>query len=288
MATWAEIQSEVERKFQIIQRTEEAITLGFEWDDGRSQPVTIQIVKFCGEEVLIALSPIVPYSKEAADFLLRNVGMPLKMSADGNVSVAHSMHIETMQVGSCLAAIVAVAETADEIEKSVTNGGDAGLDATIGGTSSENNEQSTDGVISSGQYVVGTDIQPGLYRFAGYVARLDSGMGIITNESVNSGLGLVLVNQHDAYFEVNGEAVPIANYPVYDVLENNPRGGIYLVGVDIPAGRYRIHGDGRSAYYETYDKTMKRINNDLNSGSLILSLGPGTFAMSFTGRLERL
>ena len=288
MASWEEIRSTVEKKFHVLDKNQGSITVGFEWDDGRSQPVIMQLIDFATEEVLLVTSPVVPFSREAADFLLRNVGMPLKNTADGYISIAHSMHILSMEVSSCLLAISAVAETADEIEKNVTDGGDAGLNATISGGATSSDEQQVDGVISSGQYLVGSDVQPGLYRFAGYVSRLDSTMNIITNESTNSGLGLICINQHDTYFEVSGEAVPISAYPVYDVLGNAPRGGMYLVGVDIPAGRYKIHGDGGSAYYATYDRNLNLLNNDFNSGSLILNLSTSAFAMSFTGRLEKL
>lgn len=288
MAKWDEITTSIEQKFQVLDRAQGSITVGFEWDDGRSQPVSIQLIEFSGEDVVVITSPIVGYSREAADFLLRNVGMPLKNTADGFISVAHSMHISSMDATSCLRAINAVAETADEIENNVTDGGDAGLNATITGGATSNDQQQVDGVISSGQYIVGSEVQAGLYRFAGYVSRLDSTMNIITNESASSGLGLICISQHDSYFEVSGEAVPISSFPVYDVLANAPRGGTYLVGVDIPAGRYKIHGEGGSAYYAIYDRNLNLLNNDFNSGTLIMNLSTSAYAMGFTGRLERL
>jgi hypothetical protein len=288
MTNWVEIQASIDRKFHVLDKQAKSVTVGFEWDDGRSQPVTISAIEFASEDVLIVTSPIVPYSRDAADYLLKNVGMPLKNTADGCISVAHSMHISTMDVSSCLVAIAAVAETADEIEKNVTDGKDGGLNAKLSDSSTDSQNPQLEGVISSGQYVVGSDVQPGLYRFAGYAARLDSTMNIITNESTRSGLGLISINPHDAYFEVSGEAISISSMPFYDVLINGPRGGMYLVGVDIPAGRYKIHGDGASAYYATYDKNLNLLNNDYNRGTLILTLSTSTFAMEFTGRLEQL
>jgi hypothetical protein len=96
----------------------------------------------------------------------------------------------------------------------------------------------------------------------------------------------VKILEHDSYVEISGEAIHIDNFPVYDVIGNAPRGGIYLVGTDIAPGKYRLHGEGRSAYYAIYDRQMNRIGNDLNKGSLILNLQPGTYAIEFTGRIE--
>ena len=288
MASWEEIVQEIESRLQVISKSEAGISIGFSWDDGRMQQVNISKVNFIGESLALITSPVVPYSREAADFLLDNYALPIvKTEEDGYLSIIHPLHIDHMPTSVCIQAIISIAESADEIEKSILNGGD-GQTGSIAKEESENATEEISAVIPAGQYVVGTDVAPGLFRFAGYVARLDSEMEIITNESVRSGLGLVRVLEHDNYFEVSGEAVRIEDYPSYDVMGNAPRGGIYLVGVDIMAGRYRIHGEGRSAYYATYDRQMNRTGNDLNKGSLILNLSPSVFALEFTGRIEKM
>ena len=288
MANWLELQAELEKRFQILEKSEEDISVGLSWDDGRSQRVDIQLVNFGGEPACLLTSPLVPYSREAADFLLTNIGMALMRTDDGFLSTAHTIHHETMTLMSCVAVVSAMAESTDELEKEVTGGTDAGLHGKSDDHLPDDSAHEDNDIIGPGQYIVGSDVEPGMYRFTGYVARLDSDMNVITNESVRSGLGLVQVLKHDAYFEVSGEAIRLEHYPKYDVLDQAPRGGIYLVGVDIPAGKYRLHGDGSSAYYATYDRNMQRLNNDLNRGSLIMTIQPSVYSVEFTGRLEQL
>jgi hypothetical protein len=288
MANWSELQAELDKRFQVLEKSEESISVGFTWDDGRVQRVDVHLINFADEQCALLTSPLVPYTREAADFLLTNIGMALKKTTDGFLSTAHTMHIETMTIASCLSTISAIAESTDELEREVTGGTDAGLHVTSDAHLPEDQVDEDNEVLGAGQYIVGRDVEPGMYRFSGYVARLDQDMNIIKNESVRSGLGLVQVLKHDAYFEVSGEAIRLEGYPSYDVLSQAPRGGIYLVGTDMPAGRYRLHGDGRSAYYATYDRNMQRLNNDLNRGSLIMTIQPSVYAVEFTGRLEQL
>lgn len=289
MTTWDELVSGLGERFEIVSQDTSSISIVFGWDDGRVQRVNIESIEFAGESLALAVSPIIKYSREAADFLLENVGIALrKTEADGCISVAHPLHIEHMPLEACLRVISSIAEAADEIENSVTGGADAHIyqKAEPGPDQDHLDEESA--VIGPGQYVVGTDIEPGLYRYTGYVARLDSEMQIIVNDSVRSGLGLILVSPHDAYLEVSGEAIRLEDYPTYDVLSQAPRGGIYLVGTDIPTGRYRIHGEGRLASYKTFDRNMNRVNVDVNRGSLILNLQPSAFAVEYVGRLEQM
>jgi hypothetical protein len=270
----------------IHSESETGISVVNSWDDGRSQITHLDSIEFAGEKVAQLTSPIVPYSNKAAEFLLNNVGVGLRKTPDNFISIIHPIHLEHMDVETCVRVVASVTEVADEIEKSVTNGGDATIPNPGEQNAIETEEQSN--VISAGQWLVGDEIQPGLYRFAGYVARLDAQMGIIGNESVRSGLGLVMVGSHDTYFEVSGEAISVENFPIYDVLGNAPRDGIYIAGTDLPYGKYRIHGEGGNAYYATYDRNMQRLNNDLNRGSLILDLPQSVFAVEFSGRLEQI
>ena len=288
MASWGDLVSDLEVRFQIVEKTDDFISIAFSWDDGRSQQVNIQHINIGEESVALVMSPVVPYSREAADHLFLNYDLTfMRSDRDGYISMTHPIHIDHMPIESCVKTISRISEIADEIEKTVTGGSDAIIGAKLNETDSDESE-SESLVIPSGQYVVGSEIEPGMYRFAGYVARLDREMQIIDNESTRSGLGLIRVNPHDSYFEISGEAIRLENYPTYPVLENEPRGGIYLVGGDIPPGRYRINGDGSSAYYATYDKQMNRLNSDLNRGSLILTLQASAYAIEFTGRIEKI
>ena len=289
MPVWSELVDELQKRFQVIDQNDVQISVALTWEDGRSQQVNVDLVNFIEESVALVTSPVIPHSRDAAEILLENFSMPIiKTSINGYLSIAHALHIEHMPLENCIETIAAIAGTADEIEMNLTNGKDAKIGSVEQSQNNNSGDESTPGVIYSGQYVVGKDIAPGVYRFAGYVARLDSEMQIITNSSVHAGLGIVRVMEHDSYFEVNGEAIHVDNYPIYDVLKDNPRGGIYLVNTDLPPGKYRINGDGRSAYYAIYDPNMNLLNNDLNNGSVILSLPASAYAVEFTGRIEKL
>jgi hypothetical protein len=291
MATWSELATAVTEKCQVRDAGEGWIQLAYSWDDGRAQVLDAVLTEFAGEPLVILTSPIAGYSPGNIDYLIQNVEVGLRLTPDGQISMMHPLHIEHMSINSCLRVMSAVAEIADEIEKTVTNGGDARIPQpgeSSGADFPEQDHGSGIPVITAGQWIVGRDIAPGVYRYSGYVARLDSQMGIINNDNARSGLGLIHIYPHDAYFEVSGEAVRLEDYPVYDVLANAPRDGTYLVGVDIPLGKYRIHGDGSSAYYELFDRNMQRVTNDLNNGSLILDLQRSAYAVGFSGRIERL
>lgn len=291
MTTWNELTAAITSNCQVRDAGEGWIQVVYSWDDGRAQLLEVTLSEFGDESLAILTSPIASYSPGNVDFLIQNVDVALRLTPDGQLSMMHPLHIDHMPTSACLKAMALVAEITDEIEKSVTNGGDARIPAPGEEFSNDSTEpQSSSGipVIPSGQWVVGNEVAPGFYRYSGYIARLDAQMGIINNDNARSGLGLVQVLPTDSYLEVSGEAVRLEDYPVYDVLANAPRDGIYLVGVDIPAGKYRLHGDGSSAYYELFDRSMKRITNNLNSGSLILDLQANTFAVGISGRLERL
>ena len=255
MTSWNDLVTDLENRFQVVEKSEDFLSIAFSWDDGRSQQVNIQHINIGEEKVALVMSPVVPYSREAADHLFLNYDLSfMRSDRDGFISMTHPIHIDHMPIESCVKTISRISEIADEIEKTVTGGSDAGIGAKL----NESNDENEDGdslVMPSGQYVVGTEIEPGMYRFAGYVARLDKEMQIINNESTRSGLGLIRINPHDSYFE---------------------------------PGRYRINGDGSSAYYATYDRQMNRLNSDLNKGSLILNLQASAYAVEFRGRIEQI
>jgi len=111
-------------------------------------------------------------------------------------------------------------------------------------------ETSTSNAIQEGTYKVGTDLQAGLYKvvakssFMGmaYIDRSrDASMeldSIIANGIIKNS-GYVRIKASDAYVKIQGATL----YPE-DTIETNIRDtfedGIYLVGVDIAPGTYKV------------------------------------------------
>jgi len=111
-------------------------------------------------------------------------------------------------------------------------------------------EESVSNAIHSGTYKVGSDIQPGLYKVIvkksflnmAYIDRSrDASMeldSIIANGIIKNS-GYVRIKASDAYVKIQGATL----YPE-DTIETNIRDtfedGIYLVGVDIAPGTYKV------------------------------------------------
>lgn len=109
---------------------------------------------------------------------------------------------------------------------------------------------STSNAIQEGTYKVGTDIQPGLYKIIvkdsymemAYIDRSkDASMefdSIIANGIIFNS-GYVRIKESDAYVKIQGATL----YPE-DAIETNIRDvfedGIYLIGVDIAPGTYKV------------------------------------------------
>jgi hypothetical protein len=111
-------------------------------------------------------------------------------------------------------------------------------------------ETPTSNAIQAGTYKVGSDIQPGLYKVIvkdsvmdmGYIdrskdARMELDSIIANGIIINS--GYVRIKEGDAYVKIQGATL----YPE-DTIEINIRDmfedGIYLVGVDIAPGTYKV------------------------------------------------
>lgn len=144
-------------------------------------------------------------------------------------------------------------------------------------------------IIDSGTYIVGTEIQPGQYRVAGYWARLDSDFDIIRNDGVydDRSLSYVEIQPTDAYFELSGEAIALADLSVYDPVGLGAKGGTYLVGVDIAPGRYRVE-DETFAYAARLACDGDIIRNAGNEGNVIIEIQPSDCLFSYTGSISRL
>jgi hypothetical protein len=116
--------------------------------------------------------------------------------------------------------------------------------------SSPEPETPTSNAIQAGTYKVGSDIQPGLYKVIvkdsyvdmAYIDRSkDASMefdSIIANGIIFNS-GYVRIKESDAYVKIQGATL----YPEYTI-ETNIRDvfedGIYLVGVDIAPGTYKV------------------------------------------------
>lgn len=144
-------------------------------------------------------------------------------------------------------------------------------------------------IIESGVYIVGLDIQPGAYRVTGYFARLDSNMEIIENDGVYGAneLTYVEVQGTDAYLELSGEAIAIADFPVYDPILVGARRGTYLVGVDIQPGRYRID-DPDYAYAARLSCDRDIIDNEGNAGNVIIIVRDTDCLLQYSGVISRI
>lgn len=123
---------------------------------------------------------------------------------------------------------------------------------------------------------------------AGYWARLDAGFDIIRNDGVyeDRALSYVEIQPTDAYFELRGEAIAIADFPVYDPLALGAEEGTYLVGIDIQPGRYRVEKESY-AYAARLKCDGDIIRNAGNEGNVLIEVRAGDCLFEYSGRLSR-
>ena len=141
-------------------------------------------------------------------------------------------------------------------------------------------------VVESGTYVVPDQFAPGTYRVDGYWARLDANQEIIDNDLVDSGLTLMNVAPTDAYIEINGAAIALADLPQVDPIAEGWTDGTYLVGTDIAPGRYNVTPAASSAYFSRLDANLEIIDNNLSEGNVIAVVDPADWALSYTGTIQ--
>jgi len=137
--------------------------------------------------------------------------------------------------------------------------------------------------IGSGQWIVGTEVPPGLYRFSGSFASLDASDNIRGIAVAFSGMGLAKVLPSDATVQINGEAIRADHYGAYDVLANKPSDGCYLVGIDIPPGRYRLSAPGGLASWFLFDQSMSLISVNNNPEQVLVTIDESVFAVGING-----
>lgn len=137
--------------------------------------------------------------------------------------------------------------------------------------------------IESGQWIVGTEVPTGLYRFSGSFASRDASDTIRTISVCYSGLGLAKVLPTDATVQINGQAIRADYYGSYDVLANSPSGGCYLVGIDIPPGRYRLSAPGGLASWSFFDRSMNLLSINNNPEQILVTIDESVFAVAING-----
>jgi hypothetical protein len=118
--------------------------------------------------------------------------------------------------------------------------------------------------IKEGMYIVPDEVPYGAYRVFGYFARLDANQEIIDNELVDSCPALALVQEGDAYLELGGSAFPVDLARPIDPFTFECSDGVFIVGLDIKPGRYRITPPASSAYFARLDDTLDIIDNNLS------------------------
>ncbi|HEV7757952.1 MAG TPA: hypothetical protein VGO78_03145, partial [Acidimicrobiales bacterium] len=89
----------------------------------------------------------------------------------------------------------------------------------------------------------------------------------------------------DAYVEINGGALALADVPKIDPIAEGYTDGTYLVGTDIAPGRYNVTSAGTSAYAARLSADGEIIDNDLSEGNVIVIVQEGDWALSYTGAI---
>lgn len=141
-----------------------------------------------------------------------------------------------------------------------------------------------DATVSSGTYKVGSEIPAGQYYLvgSGYFAILKDSSGtldaIIANDNFS---GNSIVDLADGqYFELKGASM----YPIefYDPIEKTEfKDGMYRVGIDMPAGEYKVTSSSGYGYIEVTSDASHTlgaiITNDLVEDSTYQTVSEGQY-----------
>ena len=126
-------------------------------------------------------------------------------------------------------------------------------------------------IYSSGMYKVGSDLEAGEYfvystqLFSAYLAVATDSSGslnsIVTNDNIDT-FTFVTVSDGQYLTVTRGEFVKATDAEVPGMDENGNYGeGMYRVGIDIPAGEYKITPSGE---FSTYIEVSKNSKGDLD------------------------
>lgn len=172
----------------------------------------------------------------------------------------------------------------------------------IAGTSTEIQNSETKSGYKDGTYLVGEDIQPGLYRAIvsenalgmGYVERAkDVNMevdSIIANVAL-TGNGYIEIKATDKAVKVQGaELVPIKLEELTKNIQNTVGDGIYLIGYDLEPGTYKVVLSDNSmglGYVERARSVAMGVDdiiaNDAFQGPGYVKIEKGDFAIKLQG-----
>lgn len=145
-------------------------------------------------------------------------------------------------------------------------------------------EPKIEGLITSGVYAVGSEVQPGIYRVGQYWELQDADQGTLSNDLTMACPSIVVVPPTAAYLKIQGDAVPALTTKV-DPIEQQCEGGTFLVGVDIEPGRYKLTPTSDHGYWERMNNRMGTIANDLGTGQAIVIVKKTDFALKTNGGL---
>lgn len=158
----------------------------------------------------------------------------------------------------------------------------------------------TEGVYDSGMYLVGTEINPGIYKventgtFGGYWERLSGLTGsfdeIIANENIYT-TGYVEILSTDVAINLTDCRLTAIENVTLETLEGEISEGMYLVGDEITPGTYRFTLDPDSFTGFGYWARLSGVTgefdeiiaNDTPSGDIYVEILATDYAFEFSG-----
>ena len=138
------------------------------------------------------------------------------------------------------------------------------------------------GKVSTGQYKVGTDIEPGEYLV---LADSDSGYFCVSSDAAGKDITFNGNFSYNTYITVaSGEYLKLSRCSAYPVdkneIELNTSGeGMFRFGVDLPAGEYKLVADSDTGYYCVYSDSRQNaiVANDNFSGQSYITVEDGEY-----------
>jgi len=164
----------------------------------------------------------------------------------------------------------------------------------------ETSSTANQNLINAGTYLVGSEIQPGIYKGESlnkscYWARLKDLSGefdaILAND-ISTGQFYVEVKNTDFAFETRCELVPLDSIQApTGYLPTIIQAGTYLVGRDIQPGTYKGQAEGTSCYWARLNSVTGDLNsiitNNIAEGQFYVQVASSDFALTTRCSLER-
>ncbi|NLW90966.1 MAG: hypothetical protein GXY34_05135 [Syntrophomonadaceae bacterium] len=183
--------------------------------------------------------------------------------------------------GVIIVLLIAFASGGDDKTDTTSNNNVSGSKATV-----STPVDKPDNSFKSGMYKVGSDIPAGEYVLAtnagGYFAVTSDSSGsfesILANDNF-SNRSIVTVSDGQ-YLELKGcKAYPFAEAPAIDKSGGVLESGMYKVGIDIPAGEYKVESDG--GYIEVSSSSNHNLDsittNDNFEGTKYITVSDGQY-----------